>query len=236
MLSQVPSLLGGRVRQAGLSIVEMMVGLAIGLIVVAGASQIVVSQLNENRKLLVELQLQQDLRAAADIITRELRRAGAWNAAETGLWYPGAASAPATNAFREVSPTVTATEVDYLYKRFDGDNGGPYGFKLEEGKIKTRFGDAWQELTDGKSVRVTTFTVTQKSDAPLILPCPKFCSDAPNSTACWPTVTARAYEVSIAAQAVSDASVTRSIRTTVKLRNDLVGANALAAAALACPL
>ncbi len=59
-----------------MSIVELMVGVTIGLIVVAAASLIMSGQLVENRKLLLETQLQQDLRAAADIITRELRRAG----------------------------------------------------------------------------------------------------------------------------------------------------------------
>ena len=63
--------------QRGLSIVELMVGIAIGLIIVAAASLLMSGQLNENRRLLAETQLQQDLRAASDIITRELRRIGA---------------------------------------------------------------------------------------------------------------------------------------------------------------
>lgn len=217
--------------QRGLSVVEMMVGLTIGLIVVAAASQVVVTQLNENRKLLVEMQVQQDLRATADIITRELRRAGAWNAAENGVWMAG--GAVQNNVYREVS---SGTEAGYRYKREAGDSGGPYGFKLQDGSIRTRFGDAWQELTDGRSLKVNSFTITEQSDPELTLPCAKFCSATAGDISCWPTIQSRVYEISIAAEAVSDPTVKRSIRSTVKLRNDLVGLNSISATPKACPL
>ena len=66
-----------------------MVGVAIGLFVVAAASMLVVTQLSDNRRLTLETQVQQDLRASADIITRELRRAGHWGKARDGVWYMG---------------------------------------------------------------------------------------------------------------------------------------------------
>ena len=55
-----------RAAQRGLSIVEMMVGIAVGLIVVAAATLMVAGQLADNRRLLLETQVQQDLRASAD--------------------------------------------------------------------------------------------------------------------------------------------------------------------------
>ena len=80
-----------RSLQAGLSIVELMVGVAIGLVIVAAAALLMTGQLVENRRLLVETQLQQDLRGAADIITRELRRAGTGQDTEAldTIWYAG---------------------------------------------------------------------------------------------------------------------------------------------------
>ena len=60
----------------GISLVELMVGIAVGMIVVAGASVMLVNQVNEHRRLMLETQVQQDLRASADLILRELRRAG----------------------------------------------------------------------------------------------------------------------------------------------------------------
>lgn len=60
----------GGARQRGLSLVELMVGITVGLFVVAAAATLVANQLSDNRRLLLETQVQQDLRATMDIITR----------------------------------------------------------------------------------------------------------------------------------------------------------------------
>ena len=62
-------------NQFGYSLVELMVGITIGLFIVAATSLMISTQLSGNRRMLLETQLNQDLRATADIITRELRRA-----------------------------------------------------------------------------------------------------------------------------------------------------------------
>ena len=77
-----------RLRSRGLSIVEMLVGIAIGLFVVAGATLVATGQLADNRLLMLETQLQQDLRATADLVARELRRGGLWGNAADSVW-PG---------------------------------------------------------------------------------------------------------------------------------------------------
>ena len=64
--------------QRGLSIVELLIGLAIGLFIVGGAIKLFVDNLTNNRRLLLETRVNQDLRAAADLIARDLRRAGYW--------------------------------------------------------------------------------------------------------------------------------------------------------------
>ena len=92
------------VRQRGLSIVELMVGIAVGLFVVAAASTLVATQLSDNRRLMLETQVHQDLRAAADIITREVRRSGYWNAAPTQLAVPGVVQQNILNPFSAVLP------------------------------------------------------------------------------------------------------------------------------------
>ena len=85
----------------GMSLVELMVGITVGLLVVAGASLLVSSQLSENRRLLLETQVQQDLRATADIIARQLRRSGHWRRAEMGVANAGIGNA-ARNDFMSV--------------------------------------------------------------------------------------------------------------------------------------
>ena len=60
----------------GISIVELMVGITISLFILAGASLVLTTQLDSNRRLLLEAQVQQDLRTTADMISRDVRRAG----------------------------------------------------------------------------------------------------------------------------------------------------------------
>ena len=76
-------LLGRRrpARDRGVSMVEMMVGVAIALVVVAGGLALLANFTGENRRLLLETRLNQDLRAAMDVVVRDLRRAGYWQGA-----------------------------------------------------------------------------------------------------------------------------------------------------------
>lgn len=212
-------------RQRGLSIVELLVGVAIGLIVVAAASLVVATQLSENRKLLLETQVRQDLRATADIVTRELRRTGAWNAPHQGVWYPGSPGV-ARNPYDTVTVTTLGTDADqvvYAYFRQTG-SAGPYGFKLEGNVLKSSLdGLAYQELSDPRTLRVTNFTVTpvatNATPGPnASIPCPKLCPDG--TQACWPTLNVRELDVVIEGQSVSDPSITRRLETRVRLRND----------------
>lgn len=145
-----------RQRQLGLGLVELMVGVTIGLIVAAGASMVAVNQINEHRRLMLETQVQQDLRTAADLLQQDLRRAGFRGSAEAGVWAPSKAA----GSFNETGPqlassspystftvsasTNTGATATYLYARLDpGSNsynqsGTPwdnehFGFKWNKG-------------------------------------------------------------------------------------------------------
>lgn len=204
----------------GLSLVEMMVGVAVGLIVVAGATLLVATQLGDNRRLLLETQVQQDLRAAADIVTRDIRRSGAWlDTARLGIWTPGAT--PQANPYSALLPaSAAATQVTYQYLRSPGASTTDYGFRLQSGVIQTLLGGAWQDLTDVRVVRVTRFDITPRHAPAIQMPCPNECPGG--GTACWPTLTVRELVVDITGVAVGDASVQRSLSTTVRPRNDEV--------------
>jgi type IV pilus assembly protein PilW len=213
----------------GLSLVELMVGIAVGLFVVAAAAMLVSTQLNDNRRLLLETQVQQDLRAAADIITHELRRAGHWPDAAQFVWIPG--SPPQLNPYSEVN--TAAGEVDFSYWRKPTEDG-PFGFKQEGSVLKTRLAlGGWQELTDGNTLRITAFSVTPRDGPPTQLPCPNLCPDGTKD--CWPTLTVRELVVDLTGQAVADPAVQRSLRSVVRLRNDLVQFNVPGAPTQACP-
>ncbi|MCI1191786.1 prepilin-type N-terminal cleavage/methylation domain-containing protein [Calidifontimicrobium sp. SYSU G02091] len=217
----------GPARQRGLTLVELMVGIAVGLFIVAAAAMLVVTQLNDNRRLLLETQLQQDLRAAAEIITRELRRAGHWTLSERLVWT--AAGPNENNPFAAVTPDEeAATEAQFRYMRRPGEEG-PFGFRLAtvgsgsaaRGVVQTLLaGGGWQDLTDSLVLDVTTFSVTPRHGAALPIACARLCADG--STDCWPTLTVREFVVDIVARSVRDPLVERRLTTVVRPRNDLV--------------
>lgn len=213
--------------QRGLSLVELMVGITVGLFVVAAAATLVANQLGDNRRLLLETQVLQDLRSSMDIITRQLRRAGAGTANNV---QSGIALSPATGGasspFGVITPLSAAgTETQFTYY-FDASQQGPYGFKLEGNVIKSRMqaavggGYQWQELTDPNTLKVTRFSITPRTVASTPLPCPKLCSDG--STDCWPRLLVRSLQVDIEAEARNDAAVRRALRNDVRVRNDTV--------------
>jgi type IV pilus assembly protein PilW len=210
----------GGLLQRGLSLVELLVGIAIGMFIVAAATMIVVTQLGDNRRLLVETQVQQDLRAAADIITRDLRRAGALRLtdAHSGLASPTVAAVD--SIYMPVAPIGggPATQVDFLYMRTATDLG-PYGFRLTDGAIESlQAGGNWQQLTDRSTLEITAFSVTPRHEPMLRLPCQRLCTDGTQD--CWPELRVRRYTITITGRAVADRTVQRTVTTSLRLRND----------------
>lgn len=234
----------------GLSLVELMVGIAVGLLVVAGASLLVSSQLSENRRLLLETQVQQDLRATADIIARELRRSGHWRRAETGVANASVGSAT-RNDFMSVgssdpdstqcSGPLAGFDVCFNYLRVGGaadpDNAvsGPgytFGYKLADGVIKTKLSSAApeQDLTDSKVLYVESLSVDLKDplkDPASMLSMNDRWARLPcpklcpgDTTDCWPMTAVRDVMITITGYAVSDRAVRRTVVSQVRLRND----------------
>jgi Tfp pilus assembly protein PilW len=237
----------GRRAARGFSLVELMVGIAVGMFVVAAAAIMTSGQLTENRRLLLETQLQQDLRAAADIVTRDLRRAGYWATARNGVPAPvggGVAPSPYGTVTRPSSTTVL-----YSYDR--GPGAASFGFKLDSnGVLQACQADfaagcgtsGWQDLTDVNTVQITDFSITTTragaraetdNGNPLTIPCPALCADG--TAGCWPTVQVRELVVSISGRSRSDTAVTRSLQVSVRLRNDGVQLSAEAPSGDACP-
>jgi prepilin peptidase dependent protein B len=220
----------------GLSIVELMVGVAIGLFVVAGAAMLTATQLSDNRRLQIETQVQQDLRASADIITRELRRSGHWGKAREGVWVPGVAAVQANPYAVIASEPAGASLADgeststvlLSYARSGNEAAEDnvivaaerLGFRLDSGVIQTQLGeDNWQALTDINTLRVTSFLVTMNIH-PITLACAATCPIGMGT--CPPVQQVREIVVDIAGRAANDATVQRSVRSSVRLRNDPV--------------
>ncbi|MEO8312390.1 MAG: prepilin-type N-terminal cleavage/methylation domain-containing protein [Caldimonas sp.] len=212
--------------ERGLSLVELMVGAAIGLIVVAAAGSVVTAHQAASRHVQLEARLMQDLRSAAELVGRDLRRAGHWGAAASGVRQgdePGAvnphvAIAPASGPAGVVALSFATGAGDPLAI----DDAERFGFRVRNGAIEVQLGDRnWQALSDPGTVVVTAFEVVPRVDeTDLATFCARPC--AAGSTTCPPRQQIRSYEIAVAGRSATDPLVRRELRSTVRVRNDVV--------------
>ncbi|HEV7578342.1 MAG TPA: prepilin-type N-terminal cleavage/methylation domain-containing protein [Caldimonas sp.] len=215
-----------RRQERGLSMIELLVGAAIGLIVVAGAGSIVAANQVDARRVQLESRLMQDLRAAAELVARDLRRAGHWAAAASGVRRGD--DVVATNPHVEIAPASAAsTAVALSFSTGAGDpasvdDAERFGFRLRNGAIEMQLGARnWQALSDPGTVVVTSFSVVPHVDeVELGTFCAKPC--AVGSTTCPPRQQICSYAIALAGRSAVDPLVTRSLRSGVRVRNDVV--------------
>ena len=216
-----------RKRHAGLSLIEMMIGMAIALFIAAAGTTVLTSHLRENRALLLEARLMQDLRTASDVVSRDLRRAGFWAAATHGIWSVDA-GAMLTNPYAALRPGAAASDAaSFQYSRDPNENHAvdsneEFGFRLRQQVIEMQLGATnWQALTDAGTLSITEFSVTPMlQDIDLSRYCAQPCPAG--STVCPPRQQVRSLAVVMTGRSIHDTRVTRSLRSNVRLRNDAV--------------
>jgi Tfp pilus assembly protein PilW len=175
--------------QLGLGLVELMVGITVGLIVTAGASMVAVNQINEHRRLTLETQVQQDLRSAADIIQQDIRRIGFRGNSELGVWAPERGTVDGSySVIRTAQPSPyndvgeerkgqSGTQLNYSYALTDTqskytnnslDTKEKMGLKWDSSNkaLYVQLGVAadgtgnWQPITDPQVVEIVDFSIT----------------------------------------------------------------------------
>lgn len=220
----------------GLSIVELLVGIAVGLFVLAGATMMASNQISDNKRLLLETQVQQDLRTAMDVIVRDIRRSGYSFHADvlqpvgaplvTPIGYKPAGVMDGSNVLLYTYSSVT-TPADNK----TADPGNPAdapdfkGFILEDETIKVQLGlGNFQALTDRGVVEILELTATQVQSPAIALPTCSGPGPCPVSvTGCGnPRVVTRYIDLKIVGKAVHDPRVKRTLTTRVRVRNDEV--------------
>lgn len=213
-------------RQRGLTLVELLIGLALGLLVIVAGTLLLTQQLREYRALALETRLMQDLRSAADLVARDLRRSGHWGDASAGIATPSVAAR--ANPYAALSPAAAASDTaSFSYSRDTTenhllDNNEVFGYRLRNQAIELQLGGGnWQALTDPTLLLVTAFSITPTIDEIDLgemcsQPCPA------GSATCPPRLLVRKLAVQISGRALADAGVTRSVQADVRLRNDVV--------------
>ncbi|MFN3304119.1 MAG: PilW family protein [Roseateles sp.] len=234
-------------RQRGLGLVELMVGITVGLIVAAGASMVAVNQITEHRRLMLETQVQQDLRAAADLLQQDLRRAGFRGDATYLAYVPASgvgsaaeepAQAASANPFMEITEVDSSEvrSVEYTYAR-----SGPLGVFVisDTPQAKEHFGvrwdkrskalylklglkadgtGNWQPVTDPTTVEIIDFDF-QLSTQDIALS--EFC-DTDCAGANCPRQQVRRIDFTLRGRAVHDGAVVRTLGGTERVRADAV--------------
>lgn len=144
-------------RQRGETLVGLMVGMGLGLLVLAGGAQMLAHQLTAHRWALQDSHVHHDLRSAMDTMARELRQAQA-----VGNAWTNRASAQCTDAFcgPGVDLHIQSQRIDFSRDRNQNgllDNNDCVGFRLKEEKLQVRTAcvpEVWTDLTDSGSLKV----------------------------------------------------------------------------------
>ena len=171
-------------RQRGLSLIELMIGITVALFIAAAGGSMLVGQLREHRALALEARLTQDMRAAMDIVTRDIRRAGYWQHAASGISPFASSTAPTvpynSTGFAALTPAsgASASSVTYAYDKSASAAAGlgdQSAFALVGGVLTTTIGNSGpQPLTDANTTTVTAFDVAQEA-AVQPVSCPGAC-------------------------------------------------------------
>lgn len=212
-----------RLRRAslGLSIIELMVSIVVGLIVVSGVTTVLVNSLQANNEIVRASRLNQELRAVMDLMTRDLRRGGyRGNYAS----FVGKLAAGSTYS-NTVVIAEGGTRVDFSYDA-DGDGsfgaGEAFAYRLSSGVVQMLRNDAWVNLTDTSLTEVTELAfcfVPSDDDECLTAPPAAGTVTVPGSSV---QVIVKELRISLTGRVRNDTAVVRTLRETVRVRNDEV--------------
>ena len=169
-------------RQEGISLIEVMVSMTVGLIIMATMFSIYVTSSVSNAAVLSNSKLNQELSSLMLVMSNDIRRAGYWGTPDF--------ENPQNNPFSQVGNTAlvvvndmtadvqmaenSAVGGECILYTYDSDNDGVvdnediYGFRLNNGVVQMRQqGDAtapdndscttgtWLDVTDGNMISVT---------------------------------------------------------------------------------
>lgn len=205
-------------RQKGIGLVEMMIALVLGMIVIGASMGVYIGTFGANSSQMKYSRLNNELRMVITQVTRDLRRAGYNNWTQAELVAGNFLASP------QAAPGVTATTAQIRYdENANGaaDANEDYGYQYVDTNgdgaadtIQARIGaGGWTNLTDPAVVRITSFAITNNSPTAI------------NPAGAAAAVTVPVYTVQIDGRLVSDATVQRSIRETVRVRNPILVPN-----------
>lgn len=228
-------------RQSGFSLIELMVGMAVGLIIVGGAISVYVNAVRSGGDTLRSAKLNIELRGAMNMMVADIRRAGyAHNVANLS-----------SNPYTQPSTNLALPSATCLLFSYDRNGDGVVdaneylGFKKAGTEVSMRFsgsstaagcsvtGDSWESITDNSSILVDSLTFTinnQCENAQTGLKAAnEACAAGSNvydvaaaATGKSDLIEIRDVTISITGHHKNDALTTMTLSQSVRVRNDRI--------------
>lgn len=198
--------------QHGLSIVELMITITLGLLLMAALTAVFANTIGVNSRSLKLSQLHEEATAAMELMVSDLRRAGYRGDAAKLIYDPTNASTAFNNTVVVGQLTGEAVNSCILFA-YDADADGVhdgasenFGYRLNNGQLQRRQSSAgcdsggWQSLTTSSMITVTDldFTLTERMLS---------------------LVNEQRVTIALQVAMPSDADITRTMTTEVVIRN-----------------
>lgn len=197
--------------QRGFTLIELMVSMVIGLIILAGVIGMFVSMVKSDNDYLKSVRLNQELRAAMSLITRDIRRAGANRTAATDS--PANPFSVAGGTRLTIAANQQGVLISCLTYSYDANDTSNelFGYRHDSttGSVETRADGAacnangWSTITDDNLVDITALTFV-------------------DTTVTEVGINIRQITVTLSGRLRRDNTVIRALTETVRLRNDEV--------------
>ncbi len=209
-----------RLHETGETLMGLLVGMAVGLVVLAAGSAMLANHLRGHRAALQDTHLHTDLRSAMDWMARELRKAQ-YTASAWKTRSPTTCDDPFCQDWQDFS--IEGDWIDFSYDRNHNgqrDDDECMGFRLVDKALHARrtcsapgnLTGSWQAITDSANLNITALNWQLRCELR-------------NG---W---LHRSVQMGLTAQWPGDASRQFSLSQTVHLRNDLPASQQ----ALFCP-
>ncbi|MDX1706670.1 prepilin-type N-terminal cleavage/methylation domain-containing protein [Pseudidiomarina sp.] len=199
-------------RQRGLSLIELMITISLGLVLMAALTSVFSNTLGVNSRSLDQSQLHEEATAVMALIVGDLRRAGYRGDAAEQITDPTNASTAFDNSIVITNYSGEPANSCISFSFDENKNGvhdgasENFGYRLRDGQVQRRQSSAsctssgWQSLTSSTMLQVNglTFTMTERM---------------------LNLINEQVIDVNLQVAVPSDASMTRELSTRVVIRN-----------------
>jgi prepilin peptidase dependent protein B len=205
-------------HQRGLSLIELMIAIAVGLFVMAGVFAMFQVNIRTYSNSMDYIRLNQELRAIMHLITRDLRRAGYSANATSQVGVGGAAYANPFATVNTATPGCVLFSYDFN-KNGTADTDEQFGYLFDAAAVKMQSGHTanscaasadWEALNDVDITEITNLTF-----APAIQ---SIDLDGPGPRTS--SIQVRTVTVNLTGRLKRDPAVTASISESIRIRND----------------